>query len=74
MNKNTIGFRFDSEEEIWNRDTFIGLDRVKRRLKKIEERVGLTKEGVPTVTGADDTAKLASLLTALQELGLIKTA
>lgn len=73
MNKNIAGFKFDSDEEIWNRDSFIGLERVKRRLKKVEDRVGLTGDGVPTVSGANDAAKLASLITALQELGLIKT-
>lgn len=40
--------------------------------RKIKERVGLTKKGVPIVAGADDTEKLESLITALEELGLIE--
>lgn len=38
------GFRFDSIEEIANRDTFIGIDKLKRRLKKIELLLGLSEE------------------------------
>ena len=41
--------------------------------RKVRKRVGLTKEGVPTVTGANDAAKLASLIEGLEKLGLIET-
>lgn len=40
--------------------------------RKIKERVGLTKQGVPTVSGTDDSERLTSLLEALKKLGLIE--
>lgn len=53
-------------------DGFIGLDRVKARLRKVEAKVGLAKNtSTPIVTGSTAAAKTDSLIAALTELGLI---
>lgn len=71
MNKNTPGFRTDSVAEHESFDNFLGIDRIKRNIKKLNERVGLGDTPVPTVTGSTDSAKIDSLISALAVLGLI---
>ena len=44
MNKNVIGMRTDSVFEAENFDPFTGLDRIKRRLAKIEKALGIKDE------------------------------
>lgn len=52
---------------------YIGSDKILRRVKKIEETVGLSnKVDAPTITGSTDTEKLASLIASLQTLGIVK--
>lgn len=58
---------FDS----FNFDPFFDIDRLKRRILAIEKKVGLGKTDTPVVTGSTDSQKLASLISALGELGLI---
>lgn len=72
MNPNTIGFRVDSVAQQEQIDEFTGLGRVKRRLSKVEEKVGLGKTATPTVNGSTDSDKLDSLISALAVLGIIK--
>ena len=67
-----MSYPLNSNEE-QQLDKFIGLDRVKADVRKIKARVGLGKTAAPTVTGANDAAKLASLISALTELGIVKS-
>lgn len=71
MNKNIPGFRTDSVYEHESFDPFLGLDKIKRNIKKLNDRVGLGKVDVPTVTGSTATTKIDSLISALAMLGLI---
>lgn len=58
-----------SPEVAANLDKFIGLTRIKSRLRKLEERTGMKK--APEVNGTTAEDKIDSLISALAVLGLI---
>lgn len=54
-------------------DELLHLKTVRRDILKLKNATGQGKAGPKEVTGANDAQKLASLITALEELGLITT-